>query len=111
MKRVDAMGGLFTHEYLSAHKVVLGFEQNHLVYIDTRMPRDSCWYDHVRSRVKAERWREMTSALTHMMLACNCSYAVTKSPMGATGELRRSKATNKFAVFGLGGCVRPVATD
>lgn len=40
------MGGLFTHEYLSDHKVVLGFENNYLVYVDTRMPRNACWYGH-----------------------------------------------------------------
>lgn len=38
------MGGLFTHEYLNAHKVVLGFEKNHLVFLDIRMPRSSCWF-------------------------------------------------------------------
>ncbi|TYZ65923.1 hypothetical protein PybrP1_004264 [[Pythium] brassicae (nom. inval.)] len=70
--QVDVMGGLFTHEYLTAHKVVLGFESNHLVFLDIRMPRNSC------------------------------CYAVSKSPMGTTGEIRRSR-TNQFAVFGLGG--------
>lgn len=43
------MGGLFTHEYLSDHKVVLGFEHNYLVYVDTRMPRNACWYELWRS--------------------------------------------------------------
>lgn len=59
LQQVDVMGGLFTHEYLTAHKVVLGFEHNHLVFLDIRMPRNSCWFVRllVCSSVLACVWR------------------------------------------------------
>lgn len=43
-QRVDTMGGLFTHEYLTSDTIVLGFEHGHTAFIDIRMPRAECWY-------------------------------------------------------------------
>ncbi|TDH67530.1 hypothetical protein CCR75_000047 [Bremia lactucae] len=40
---VDALGGLFTHEYLSPFNVVLGFERGHMAFVDLRMPRHTSW--------------------------------------------------------------------
>uniref|UniRef100_H3GS94 Uncharacterized protein n=1 Tax=Phytophthora ramorum TaxID=164328 RepID=H3GS94_PHYRM len=42
--KMNKLGGLFTHEYLSSYNVALGFEQGHIALIDIRKPRQSSWY-------------------------------------------------------------------
>ncbi|TMW62951.1 hypothetical protein Poli38472_005569 [Pythium oligandrum] len=47
--RLDQMGGLFCHEYMSSNNVALGFEHGEMLYVDLRMPRKSSCYGSMRS--------------------------------------------------------------
>ncbi|KAL4105812.1 hypothetical protein PRIC1_003868 [Phytophthora ramorum] len=60
--KMNKLGGLFTHEYLSSYNVALGFEQGHIALIDIRKPRQS-----------------------------SCTSLII-SKLTATGEIRRSKS-------------------
>ncbi|KAG1704055.1 hypothetical protein DVH05_006068 [Phytophthora capsici] len=59
---VGALGGLFTHEYLSSFIIALGFERGHMAMIDTRMTRQ------------------------------NSCTSVAESKLTAVGEIRRSSS-------------------
>ncbi|OQR97793.1 hypothetical protein ACHHYP_10039 [Achlya hypogyna] len=73
--RFDVTGGLFSHEFTSAHHVVLAYEHGYLAFLDTRMlPRPS---------------------------AC---HMLCKAPLATLGEVRRSLCSD-FALFGYGGFV------
>ncbi|KAI9913586.1 hypothetical protein PsorP6_005317 [Peronosclerospora sorghi] len=41
-QNLTALGGLYTHEYLSSFNIALGFEHGHIAFVDIRMPRQNC---------------------------------------------------------------------
>ncbi|KAL8004141.1 putative WD40/YVTN repeat-like-containing domain superfamily [Plasmopara halstedii] len=47
-QNVNALGGLFAHEYLNTFTVALGFERGHIAFVDLRMPRQSCCVGEIR---------------------------------------------------------------
>ncbi|DBA03539.1 TPA: hypothetical protein N0F65_011440 [Lagenidium giganteum] len=73
--RVDQMGGLFTHEYLSCTSVVLGFEHGDLVFLDTRMPRASTCYHKMPSQLVSTgeiRRSKMGKLAVFGLSGCGC---------------------------------------
>ncbi|KAE9255653.1 hypothetical protein PF004_g458 [Phytophthora fragariae] len=51
--KVDKLGGLFAHEYLSDFTVALGFESGYVAMLDLRQPRHSSCTSLVESRLTA----------------------------------------------------------
>ncbi|CEG48035.1 WD40/YVTN repeat-like-containing domain [Plasmopara halstedii] len=50
---VNALGGLFAHEYLNTFTVALGFERGHIAFVDLRMPRQSCCTSLIESKLSS----------------------------------------------------------